>query len=221
MQTSWAQTTEGQKALVDSLKSVKGLYGLFEHQNLSDFVYKIRFHGAENSGEAIQVKINHFKGKSAVSRSLCQEYVSNSELHSDTSGLIYRETMLPIIFNEQIKWIKLEMSLTGSLIEKRFKYLQYTEKQDDEDIHIIVFSMIDKSSFLEAKKLVDKLDGKRLVVVGTRFDKFEEFQVSNLELKKFAASYDVEVCLVNCCLELTQENSCYTVVEALVGIVNY
>ena len=39
-----------------------------------------------------------------------------------------------------------------------------------------------------------------------RFDKYEEFQVSNLELKKFAAFYDIEVCLVNCCLELTQEN---------------
>ena len=60
------------------------------------------------------------------------------------------------------------MSLTGSLIEKRFKYLQYTEKEDDEDIHIIVFSMIDKQSFLEAKKLIDKLDGKRIIVVGTR-----------------------------------------------------
>jgi hypothetical protein len=65
-----------------------------------------------------------------------------------------------------------------------------------------------------------------------RFDKFEDFQVSNVELKKFSASYDVEVCLVNALSNLMELNvilveinlflkSAYLIVEAIVGIVNF
>jgi hypothetical protein len=71
----------------------------------------------------------------------------------------------------------MEMYLTGSLIEKRFKYLQFDNEKDDFDVHVIVFSMTDRSSFTEAKKLVDLLYGKRIFVVGTRFLKVLNFKV--------------------------------------------
>jgi hypothetical protein len=82
----------------------------------------------------------------------------------------------------------MEMFLAGSLIEKRFKYLQFNHEQDDFDVHIIVFSMTDRSSFTEAKKLVDLLDGKRIFVVGTRFCNFYFLNFKdliNLKIFKF------------------------------------
>jgi hypothetical protein len=82
----------------------------------------------------------------------------------------------------------MEMYLAGSLIEKRFKYLQFDNEKDDFDVHVIVFSMTDRSSFTEAKKLVDLLDGKRIFVVGTRwvFKKSFKFQgLTNLKIFKF------------------------------------
>jgi hypothetical protein len=75
MQKTFTQTDEIKQKFKESLFSSRGTLGILENKLdiLPDFVYKIRFHGAENSGIFFFLFKQRFKGKSAIANALCQE----------------------------------------------------------------------------------------------------------------------------------------------------
>lgn len=130
------------------------------------------------------------------------------EFHSDSHGLCIRDVCLPIKYEgyDEPKWVKLRLEDVGAAVQERYSYLKRLDQ--NYDAHVVVFSMTDRDSLAKAKEIVEDLRKRgvdKLLVVGTKLDKFLSYQLTDQELEDFAKSLKVIICLVNAHAPLTDE----------------
>jgi hypothetical protein len=117
---------------------------------------------------------------------------------------------------DQVKWLHLEMVSVGELAEGRFEYLYYNPKEEKYDCHFVVFSMTDYSSFRYAQEIEETLSDQRVILVGTKVDRIDKYQITTLELEAYVEESKRTMVLVNCVTPMFLEGGTYTLIEELV-----
>lgn len=145
----------------EKMKEISNVIGIYDSIQ-TDFQMYIKIHGYRRSGK-----------KTIISSLTRQESFPN---HFDGSGMMFIETIIPCLFEDELKYLLLTMNMIGYQIQERYQYLNQQDKQKY-DHHLIVMNLIDPISFEYAIKLYHEIKDNKIVIV-TKMDLIDEFQIS-------------------------------------------
>lgn len=165
-------------------------FGLLEHPSLPSIV----------TAEEVQYKImlvgKNGVGKTATATNLTG--YSPMENYYETPGIQVWQTYWPARIRQLNKVVLFNLRFweSGATATRKFDHILPSLKENVDCI-LFVFSLLDKSSFDELPQMISRLtepnDNVCKIAIGTKFDQFDQSEITQSDIQIFEQQYDIPV----------------------------